>query len=76
MKEDEMPYKTGNSTHDANVLAAELTFQNAGPFSTMAAARAADIARLIAIVNSGVVNGVSVVNQATALHSLMTTGNA
>jgi hypothetical protein len=72
----QMPSPTGNKNHDAAVLAAELAFQNAGPFTTQGAARAADIARLAAIVNSGAANGVSVVNQATALRSLLTSGNA
>jgi hypothetical protein len=49
-----MPNPTGNSQHDKNVLAAELAYQNAGPFTTQAAAKAADIARLTAIVNSGI----------------------
>jgi hypothetical protein len=73
-----MPYKTGNAAHDANVQAAELTYQNAaaGGFSSQSAAKVADIARLTAIVQSGQANGVSVVNQMTALHSLQTTGNA
>jgi hypothetical protein len=73
-----MPYKTGNATHDANVQAAELTYQNAaaGGFANQAAAKTADINRLTSIINSGAANGISVVNEQTALHSLMTTGNA
>jgi hypothetical protein len=73
-----MPYKTGNATHDANLVAAELAYQNAaaGGFASQSAARTADINRLTAIINSGVANGISVVNEQTALHSLMTTGNA
>jgi hypothetical protein len=71
-----MPNPTGNKTHDANVLAAELAYQVAMPFSNQAAAKAADIARLTAIVNSGLANGISVANQQTALRSLQTTGAA
>jgi hypothetical protein len=76
-----MPNPTGNKTHDANVLAAELAFQNAtavayGAILSPATVKAADIARLTAIVNSGLANGVSVENQRTALHSLQSSGAA
>jgi hypothetical protein len=72
----QMPNPTGNKNHDAAVLAAELAYQNAAPFPSQAAARTADIARLTAIVQSGLANGISVVNQQTALRSLQTSGNA
>jgi hypothetical protein len=72
----QMPYKTGNSVHDQNVAASELAFQNAQPFANQAAAKAADLLRLQTIVTSGQQNGVSVVNQMTALKSLQTTGSA
>jgi intracellular sulfur oxidation DsrE/DsrF family protein len=76
-----MPNKTGNAVHDANVLAAELAFQNAtvvayGATLSAATVKAADIARLQAIVNSGLANGVSVENQRTALRSLQSSGAA
>jgi hypothetical protein len=71
-----MPNATGNATHDKNVQAAELTYQNAQPFANQAAAKAADIARMQAIVTSGQANGISVVNQMTALKSLNATGAA
>jgi hypothetical protein len=73
---NEMPNPTGNLTHDKNVLAAELAYQLAGPFTTQAMARTADINRLTAIVQSGQANGISVINQQTALNSLMKSGNA
>jgi hypothetical protein len=71
-----VPNPTGNKNHDAAVLAAEQAYQNAGPFTTQAMAKAADLARLQAIVTSGQQNGVSVVNQMTALQSLLKGGNA
>jgi hypothetical protein len=76
-----MPNPTGNKTHDANVLAAELTYQNAtvvayGAVLSAATVKAADIARLTAIVASGQANGVSVENQRTALKSLQSSGAA
>jgi hypothetical protein len=72
-----MPNKTGNSAHDANCQAAELTYQTTmASVTTQAAAHAADVARLTAIVNSGAQNGISTYNQQVALRSLMTTGNA
>jgi hypothetical protein len=71
-----MPHPTGNSTHDKNVQVAEQAYQNAGPFTTQAAAKAADISRLQAIVTSGQQNGVSVYNQLVALRSLQTSGAA
>jgi hypothetical protein len=56
-----MPYPTGNKSHDDAVIAASLIFQNAiAVATTPAQARAADIARMTAIVNSGVATGVSV----------------
>jgi hypothetical protein len=76
-----MPNPTGNKIHDANVQAAELAYQNAtavayGSLLSAATAKAADIARLQAIVNSGLANGVSVENQRTALYSLQSGGMA
>jgi hypothetical protein len=72
-----MPNPTGNSQHDNNVLASELTYQNTmATVTTHAAAKTADIARLSAIVASGQANGISVVNQMTALKSLNPTGAA
>jgi hypothetical protein len=71
-----MPNKTGNAAHDSNCQAAELAFQVAIAGSpTQAQARAADISRLSAIVASGQANGISCVNQATALQSLLKGGN-
>jgi hypothetical protein len=70
-------YKTGNAAHDAVLVSSELTFQLAiAAATTQAQARAADLARLTAIVNSGAVNGISCENERTALHSLQTTQNA
>jgi hypothetical protein len=72
-----MPYSTGNPTHDANVIAASLIFQNAiAAATTQAQARAADIARMTAIVASGAANGVSVESSRVALHSLQSSQNA
>jgi hypothetical protein len=75
-----MPYKTSSPVHDANVQAAELAFQLAtavpyGSSLAAATARAADIARLSAIVASGQANGISVVNQQVALQNLLKGGN-
>lgn len=69
-----MPNPTGNKNHDANVLAAELAYQNAMPFASQSAARTADVARLSAIVSSGQANGISVVNQQVALQNLQKGG--
>jgi hypothetical protein len=72
-----MPDKTGNKAHDDAVQAATLVFQNAiAVATTQAQAHAADIARLTAIVNSGIANGISVENQRTALRALQSTQNA
>jgi hypothetical protein len=76
-----VPYKTGNATHDTAVLAAELAYQNAirvpyGSILSAASAKAADIVRLSAIVLSGQANGISVLNEQTALTSVQTTGAA
>jgi hypothetical protein len=73
-----MPYKTGNAAHDAVLVSTELTYQLvlATPGLTQAQIHAADIARLTAIVNSGVANGIATPNALVALHSLQSTQNA
>jgi hypothetical protein len=76
-----MPYPTGNAAFDAAVLKAELAYQNAtavpyGSILSAGFAKAADIVRLSAIVASGQANGVSVLNEQTALTSIQTTGAA
>jgi hypothetical protein len=76
-----MPNGTGNFTHDKNVVAAEAAYQTAtatayGSILSASTAKTADIARLTAIVASGLANGVSVESSRTALHSLMSTGAA
>ena len=72
-----MPYRTGNSAHDAAVLTAENTYQAAiAGVSTQSAAKAIDIARLQAIIASGDANGISVLNARVALRSLQSTGSA
>ena len=71
-------YRTGNVTFDNAVLAAELTRQNALAVAglTAAAAHTADVNYFTSVVAAGLANGISVVNEQTALHSLQSTGNA
>jgi hypothetical protein len=72
-----MPNLIGNPIHDKNLHAIESTFQTAiAAATTQAQARAADIARLQAIVNSGLATGISVESSRIALRSLQTSQNA
>jgi hypothetical protein len=66
-----MPTSSGNKTHDANVLAAEVSRQNAiAPSSSRATVRSADLAYHRAVVASAKANGISPGQAITALFEL------
>jgi hypothetical protein len=71
-------YRTGNATFDTAVQAAELIHQNALAVAGLTAAQAhtADVNFYTSVVAAGLANGISVVNEQTALHSLQGTGNS
>jgi hypothetical protein len=70
-----MPTPTGNKTHDASVLTAEVTRQVAlKTASTQAAARTADIAYFRSVLASAKANGIQPGQFITALQELGTGG--